>query len=413
MKTEAGLNLEKKAFQILKNPSIASPKGFGARGIHAGIKRKKKDLGLLWCEVPASAAAVYTVNAFQAPPIKVTKESIGKENKLQAVVVNSGNANACTGQHGLENARQMREKTASLLNIPSYLVGVASTGVIGVYLPIEKICSGLEKLAAVRESDSASFAEAILTTDTFTKQVTVGLEIDGKTVCISGAAKGSGMIHPNMATMLAFITTDANIDSVTLQSLLWTTTDDTFNMITVDGDTSTNDMVLVMASGLAGNRPLVNSHPEWKKFQAAFHYVCEALARMIARDGEGASHLIQVKVEGARSMESARKIAKTVVASNLVKTAVYGADANWGRVICAAGYADPALALEKIDMYLGPVQVVKKGMAANYDEEEATNVLKQEVVEIRLCLNTGKYETMAWGCDLTYEYVRINASYRT
>lgn len=413
MKTETGLNLEREAFQVSKSPSIASPKGFGAKGIHAGIKGKNKDLGLIRCEVPASVAAVYTVNAFQAPPVKVTQESIGKENKLQAVVVNSGNANACTGKRGLENARQMREKTASLLNIPSYLVGVASTGVIGVYLPMEKIDAGLEKLAEDQESDPSSFAEAILTTDTFTKQVTVELEIDGKAVCISGVAKGSGMIHPNMATMLSFITTDANIESDILQSLLWKTTDDTFNMITVDGDTSTNDMVLVMASGLAGNKPLAYSHPEWKKFQIAFRYICGTLARMIARDGEGASHLIQVKVEGAHSRESARKVAKAVVASNLVKTAVYGADANWGRVICAAGYADPTLAPEKIDMYLGPVQVVKKGMAASYDEHQAIEVLKQEVVDIKLILHAGDCEAMAWGCDLTYEYVRINASYRT
>ncbi len=413
MKKKTGLNLEEEAFQVSKNPSIASPKGFGAKGIHAGIKENKKDLGLIHCEVPASVAAVYTVNAFQAPPVKVTQESIGKENKLQAVVVNSGNANACTGKRGLADARQIREKAASLLNIPSYLIGVASTGVIGVYLPMEKIDSGLEKLAEDQESGPSSFAEAILTTDTFAKQVTVKLDIDGKSVCISGVAKGSGMIHPNMATMLSFITTDANIGSDILQSLLWETTDDTFNMITVDGDTSTNDMVLVMASGLAGNRPLTCSHPEWKKFQAAFQYVCGVLARMIARDGEGASHLIQVKVKGSHSMESARKIAKTVVASNLVKTAVYGGDANWGRVICAAGYADPTLAPEKIDIYLGPVQVVKKGMAASYDEQQASEVLKQEVVDIKLILNSGNCETTAWGCDLTYEYVRINASYRT
>lgn len=413
MKAETGLNLEEEAFQVSENPSIAAPKGFGAKGIHAGIKGENKDLGLIQCEVPASAAAVYTVNAFQAPPLKVTQESIGKENKLQAVVVNSGNANACTGTRGLENAFQIREKTASLLNISPHLVGVASTGVIGVYLPMEKICSGLGKLARDQASDPNSFAEAILTTDTFTKQVTAQLKIDGKTVCISGAAKGSGMIHPNMATMLSFITTDANIEPDILQSLLWETTDETFNMITVDGDTSTNDMVLAMASGLAGNRPLACSHPEWKKFQAAFQYVCGALARMIARDGEGASHLIQVKVERAHTRESARKIAKAIVASNLVKTAVYGADANWGRIICAAGYADPTLTPEKIDMYLGPVQVVKEGMAASYDEQKASEVLKKEVVDIRLVLNSGDCETVAWGCDLTYDYVRINASYRT
>lgn len=410
MKTET---LQEKFFRVARNPSIAAPKGFDANGIHSGIKGKKKDLGLIRCEVPASAAAVYTVNAFQAAPIKITQESIGMENRLQAVVVNSGNANACTGKRGLEDARQMRDKAASLLNISPHLVGVASTGVIGVYLPMDKIHSGLEKLVRVQEYDPASFAEAILTTDTFAKQVTVELNIDGKTVKISGTAKGSGMIHPNMATMLSFITTDASIKPDILQSLLWKTTDDTFNMITVDGDTSTNDMVLVMASGLADNQPLAYSHPEWEKFQVAFQYVCRTLATMIARDGEGASHLVQVKVEGARSKEAARKIAKAVVASNLVKTAVYGADANWGRVICAAGYADPTLTPEKIDLYLGPVQIVKKGTAASYDEREASEVLNREVVEFRLILNSGNCETMAWGCDLTYDYVRINANYRT
>ena len=400
-------------FQEVENPSIALPEGFSAKGIHAGLKRKRKDLGFILCEVPASAAAIYTVNAFQAPPIKVTQESIGVENKLQAVVVNSAIANACTGERGLEDARKMREQMASLLNIPSHLVGVASTGVIGEYLPMGRVRTGLQRLVTEPAGHPSSFAEAILTTDTCTKEIAVTLEIDGNPVTIAGVAKGSGMIHPNMATMLSFITTDAKIESDHLQRLLWKTTDETFNMITVDGDTSTNDMVLVMASGRSDHHPLTVKHPEWARFQAAFQYVCEALSKMIARDGEGASRLIQVRVEGAASKESARKVAKSVVASNLVKTAVFGGDANWGRVICAAGYADPLLNPDHMDVYLGPVQVVKKGMAADFSEEEASEVLRQEVVEIRLSLHAGLEEAVAWGCDLTYEYVRINASYRT
>lgn len=400
-------------FQIVENPSIALPAGFSAKGIHAGLKRKRKDLGMIQCEMPASAAAVYTVNAFQAPPIKVTQESMGVESKLQAIVVNSAIANACTGERGLEDARKMRDQAASLLNIPSHLVAVASTGVIGEYLPMDRVAAGLKRLVTETDNQPAAFAEAILTTDTCTKEIAVTLEIDGKPVTIAGVAKGSGMIHPNMATMLSFITTDAKIGPDHLQRLLWQTTDETFNMITVDGDTSTNDMVLVMASGYAGHRPLTRQHPEWARFQAAFQYVCGALSKMIARDGEGATRLIQVRVEGAPSKEAARKVAKSVVGSNLVKTAVFGEDANWGRVICAAGYADPSLNPENMDIWLGPVQVVKKGMASDFREELAEQVLKQDVVEIRLDLGDGMEEAVAWGCDLTYEYVRINASYRT
>ncbi|SEM78136.1 bifunctional glutamate N-acetyltransferase/amino-acid acetyltransferase ArgJ [Lihuaxuella thermophila] len=401
-------------FEVAEDPKITSPLGFTAAGVHCGIKRKRKDLGIIICSVPAAAAAVYTTNAFQAPPLKVTQESIGVEGKLRAFVVNSGNANACTGQRGLQDAYQTREETASLLGIPAHQVGVVSTGVIGEYLPMEKMLSGLKQVTKVASADGdSSFAEAILTTDTCTKKAEAQCEIDGKTVKIAGVAKGSGMIEPNMATMLGFVTTDAVIDPNQLQSLLWQTTDETFNMITVDGDCSTNDMVVVMASGLAGNQPLNPQHPEWPKFRAAFGYVCRELAKQIARDGEGATRLIEVKVEGAPTLEVARKIAKAVVGSSLVKTAVFGADANWGRILCAAGYGEPMLFPDTVDVYLGPIAVVKGGVPVVYEEEAASEVLRQEKVEIRLHLNQGEHAATAWGCDLTYEYVKINASYRT
>ncbi|MFC7439995.1 bifunctional glutamate N-acetyltransferase/amino-acid acetyltransferase ArgJ [Laceyella putida] len=401
------------AFTIKEQACITSPKGFKAAGIHAGIKRKRLDLGAIVCEVDASAAAVYTVNAFQAAPIKVTQDSLGVAGKLRGVVVNSGNANACTGQQGVMDAYAMRAKLAEQLGCPAHLVAVASTGVIGVMMPMEKVTQGIEELMPTLKERDTSFAEAILTTDTCTKQVEVTLEIEGKPVTIAGVAKGSGMIKPNMATMLAFVTTDAVIESEILQSLLWKTTDETFNMITVDGDTSTNDMVLVMASGKAAHAPLDMQHAEWAKFQQAFQYVCRELAKMIARDGEGATRLVEVVVEGADHEQEAQKIAKAVVGSSLVKTAVFGADPNWGRILCAVGYGAPSLRPESIDVYLGQVKVVEGSVPLPFDEEKAQVELKQEKVVIRLHLNRGHATATAWGCDLTYEYVRINASYRT
>jgi glutamate N-acetyltransferase/amino-acid N-acetyltransferase len=276
------------------------------------------------------------------------------------------------------------------------------------------LTKGLEQIVEMtcREGHQ-DFAESILTTDRCVKSAEVKLVIDGKVVTIAGVAKGSGMIHPNMATMLSFITTDAVIDQEQLQSLLWNTTDESFNMITVDGDSSTNDMVVVMASGLAGHAPLTPQHPRWDQFQAAFQYVCQELAKQIARDGEGATRLVQVMVEGARSKKIARQVAKAIVGSNLVKSAVFGADANWGRVLCAAGYGDPLLDPTKVDLFLGEVAVVQNGIAVSYEEEAASRVLEHDPVTIRVCLNQGEVEAVAWGCDLTYEYVRINASYRT
>lgn len=407
------LGVLESAFTIKEQACITSPKGFKAAGVHAGIKRKRLDLGAIVCDVDASAAAVYTVHAFQAAPIKVTQESLGVAGKLRAVLVNSGNANACTGQQGLIDAYQMRAKLAEQLSCSPHLVGVASTGVIGTLLPMERVNHGIEQLVPKLNEQDATFAEAILTTDTGTKQVEVSLEIEGKPVTIAGVAKGSGMIKPNMATMLAFITTDAAIESEMLQTLLWKATDTSFNMITVDGDTSTNDMVLVMASGKAGHTPLDKKHAEWQKFERAFQYVCCELAKMIARDGEGATRLVEVVVEGATSEREAKQIAKAVVGSNLVKTAVFGADANWGRILCAVGYGQPSLCPEGIDVYLGQVKVVEGSVPLPFEEEKAKAELQQEKVVIRLHLHRGDAMATAWGCDLTYEYVRINASYRT
>lgn len=408
------LTVQAPLFQVQQQASITSPKGFVSAGVHAGIRRRKLDLGALICSVPATAAAVYTTNAFQAAPIKVSQENIGKEGKLRAIVVNSGIANACTGDRGILDAKEITTQTARLLDIPAHYVGVASTGIIGEFLPMGKMVSGIEKvLSIVNETSGEDFAEAILTTDIFTKQVEVTVQIDGEEVTIAGVAKGSGMIHPNMATMLAFVTTDAAINPHHLQTLLKQTTDETFNMITVDGDCSTNDSVFVLASGLAENELLEPKHPDWKAFQAAFAYVCQGLAKKIASDGEGATRLIEVQVSGASSIEMARKVSKAIVGSNLVKSAVFGADANWGRILCAAGYGEPLLHSQLVKVKLGEVTVVDKGLPVAFDETDASEVLKQKKVDIYVDLQQGEHQATAWGCDLTYDYVKINASYRT
>lgn len=398
----------------VENGSVVTPQGFKATGLHAGIKRKRKDLGVIVCDTPASAAAVYTLNVIQAAPIKVTKESIAKEGKIQAVIVNSGNANACTGEQGEKDAYAMRKATANKFSIPEHYVAVASTGIIGLEMPMDKVISGIEKLKPEATQESAQkFQEAILTTDVVTKSTCYETVIDGKKVTMGGAAKGSGMIHPNMATMLAFITTDANIESDMLQLALKEVTDQTFNCITVDGDTSTNDMVLVMANGKANNETLTPSHPEWKTFVELLHRTCEDLAKMIARDGEGATKLIEVEVRGALNNQEAVQVAKSIVGSSLVKTAVYGADANWGRIIAAVGYSDATVDPEKIDASIGPIQLLKNSQPTDYSEEEATEYLQNDTVKISVDLHVGSGCGKAWGCDLTYDYVRINASYRS
>ena len=398
----------------LSSKNIVSPKGFTAAGVHCGIKHKKKDLALLISEVPASVAGVFTTNAVQAAPIKVTKEVVYESKKMQAMIVNSGNANACTGKQGLADAYTMQELAAKKLNIDPSFVGVASTGVIGEILNMAPIEKGLTMLEPNAKLESGiDFAQAILTTDTVMKNTTYATVIDGKEVLVSGTAKGSGMIEPNMATMLGFITTDANIESDYLQAALSSVTDCTFNSITVDGDTSTNDTVIVMANGLAGNNPLTPEHPEWDNFYTALRLVAEDLAKAIARDGEGATKLIEVEVAGAASDEEARKIAKTVVGSPLVKTAVFGNDANWGRIIAAVGYSGATVNPDTITIQIGGATMVENGEPIKFSEEQLIEILKQHEVKIYVSLGVADGHGFAWGCDLTYDYVQINASYRS
>lgn len=402
-------------FQVVDGGTVTTPKGFRAAGLYCGLKRSERnDLGAIVCEVPAAAAGVYTLNVFQAAPLKVTKESIAAEGKLQAIVVNSGNANACTGKEGEDDAYRMRLAAAQAFGLAEHYVGVASTGVIGERLPMEKIESGIAALPEQLAVDgSEAFCQAILTTDLVKKEVCVQVEIDGKNVTIGGAAKGSGMIEPNMATMLGFITTDANIDPAGLQQLLGQVTDDTFNMITVDGDTSTNDMVVAMASGLAGNEPLHPGHPQWNDYAAAFGHVAEVLAKAIARDGEGATKLVEVQVRGAKSDASARRIVKTVIGSSLVKTAMFGADANWGRIIAAVGRSGEQVNPDTVDIRIGDFTVMEQSRPVTFNEEQAEEYLKGDTVVIAIDLHGGSGSAVGWGCDLTYEYVRINAAYRT
>lgn len=398
----------------LSSKYIVSPKGFTAAGVQCGIKKAKKDLAILVSDVPASVAGVFTTNAVQAAPLAVTKEVVYHTGKMQAVIVNSGNANACTGKQGIADAYEMQVLAAEKLGIEPYLVGVASTGVIGEIMKMEPVKKGVDMLMPTADPESGiDFAEAILTTDTVMKNITYVTTIDGKEVIISGTAKGSGMIEPNMATMLGFITTDAAIESAVLQQALSEITNITFNAITVDGDTSTNDMVIVMANGLAGNEPLTPAHPDWESFYTALRLVAEDLAKSIARDGEGATKLIEVEVDGAASDEEARKIAKTVVGSPLVKTAVFGCDANWGRIIAAVGYSGATVDPHRITIKIGGATMVENGEPISFSEEELIGILKQKEVKIDVSLGVGAGHGFAWGCDLTYDYVQINASYRS
>lgn len=398
----------------IERKSLVSPKGFTATGIHCGIKHKKKDLAVVISEVPASVAGVFTTNAIQAAPLKVTKDVVYNTKKMQAIFVNSGNANACTGKQGDLDALAMQQLASDQFNIAPELIGVASTGVIGEPLPMAPIIHGTAKLQPNDDLTGAlDFAQAIMTTDTVMKNTSYATTIDGKEIVIAGVAKGSGMIEPNMATMLGFITTDANIDSEHLQAALSQVTEKTFNSITVDGDTSTNDMVLVLANGLAENNALTPDHPEWGTLVAALEMVSQDLAKLIAKDGEGATKLIEVNVTGAVSDEQARKIAKTVVGSPLVKTAVFGCDANWGRIIAAVGYSGMEINPETITIKLGDILVVEDSEPVKFSEDQAMNYLKQHEISISVDLHHGPGEGRAWGCDLTYDYVQINASYRS
>ncbi|WP_048601176.1 bifunctional glutamate N-acetyltransferase/amino-acid acetyltransferase ArgJ [Rubeoparvulum massiliense] len=398
----------------VEDGSIITPQGFSAAGLHTGVKRKRNDLGILLSTVPAEAAAVYTMNRVKAAPIGVTKASLQQEGRLQAVIVNSGNANACTGKQGITDAYTMRAVTAQQFSLQEHHVAVASTGVIGQAMPMEKIVPGIAQLhPEVDDLAAEAFAQAILTTDTREKSSCYQTTIDGKLVTLAGIAKGSGMIAPNMATMLAFITTDAVIQHDVLQQELRVVTDVTFNRITVDGDTSTNDMVIVMANGLAGNEPLTPDHTEWWKFEELLLKVCEDLARMIARDGEGATKLIEVEVFGAEGDEEAGKVAKAVVGSDLVKTAIYGEDPNWGRIMMAIGKSGVPIDPDLVDIAIGPFQMINRSQPLAFSDEGIRHYLANEEIQISIHLNQGEGYGKAWGCDLTYAYVRINASYTT
>jgi len=393
--------------------SVAAPRGFRAAGLHIGLKRYRKDLALIVSQERAAAAATFTTNRVQAAPVHVTREHV-QGGFLRAIVCNSGNANACTGPQGMADARRMAELTAAALGVAPQEVAVASTGVIGVPLPMDKIASGIHKAAQLLSTEGGrDAAEAIMTTDKVPKELAIELEIKGRPVRIGAIAKGSGMIHPNMATMLAFVTTDAAIEPAALQAVVRGSVERTYNRISVDGDTSTNDMVVVMANGMAGHAPLTLEDPELETFAQALDYVNGALARSMVRDGEGATKLVEIRVVGARSEEDAVQIGRSISRSNLVKTAIYGEDANWGRILCAAGYAGVEFDPNRVDVYIGELLVAQNGAGLSFDEAKAKEILHEPDVVLTVDLKAGPAAATVWTCDLTYEYVKINASYRT
>lgn len=397
---------------------VCAAKGFKANGIHCGIRknRSKRDLALIFCEKQCSAAAVYTTNLVKGAPLTVTKKHL-ENGKAQAVICNSGNANTCNAD-GIEIAEKMSDLLAEKLGITANDVVVASTGVIGQPLDIKPIADGIEPLAGGLSENGGEFAaEAIMTTDTVKKEVAVEFELSGKTCRIGGIAKGSGMIHPNMATMLVFITTDASISSEMLRKALSGDIADTFNMISIDGDTSTNDMVTVLASGMAENSEITEQNDDFKIFMKALNTVTVALCRMIAGDGEGATKLLECEVGGAKDKQTAKTVAKSVICSSLLKAAMFGADANWGRVLCAIGYSGADVDVDKIDVAFkskaGQIEVCKNGSGVDFSEDMAKNILSEKEIEILVYLNSGEQKSTAWGCDLTYDYVKINGDYRT
>ena len=391
--------------------TIASPQGFYADGQHVGLKNKKKDLGWLYSIVPAQAAGVFTTNQVQAAPIILTKKGLST-GVLQGVIVNSGNANACTGQQGLLDAKEMQELTGEALGIDPSLVAVASTGVIGKLMPMATVAKGIEQLKQ-HEGDAFGFHEAILTTDTGTKEVAISHSFGETEVLMAGVSKGSGMIHPNMATMLGFITTDAVIKHNVLQQALKEVIEVTFNQITVDGDTSTNDMVLVLANGEAKGPEIKLGTSDYDHFKGMLQLVCETLAKKIAKDGEGATKLIEVEVNSATDEQGARMMAKEVVGSSLVKTAIFGEDPNWGRIICAMGYSEVSLNPDTVSIDIGPVAVFKAGLPIDFDVAMVQEYLTGKEIKIMIQLNQGDKTGTAWGCDLSYDYVKINALYHT
>lgn len=400
---------------------VNAAKGFMANGLNAGIKNNvKKDMALVYSEKPCVAAGVFTTNKVKAAPVKWDYNVVHNSPYAQAVVINSGVANACTGEEGYGYCMDMAEAVGNEMQLPKDAVLVASTGVIGRQLPMDIIKEGIKKLPKGLKPDeeAATLAsEAIMTTDTKSKQVAVNFEIDGKVVTVGGMCKGSGMIHPNMATMLCFITTDCMIKKDLLQKALSEIVNDTFNMISVDGDTSTNDSVLLLANGMAENKIIDTEDENYKKFYEALYYIMEELSKKIAGDGEGCTCLFEVRVLNALTKEDAKTMAKSVVCSSLTKAAIYGHDANWGRILCAMGYSGAEFDPELVDIYFesacGRLQIVKDGRADDYSEEEATKILSEEHV-IAICdCKQGTFNATAYGCDLTHEYVNINADYRS
>lgn len=397
---------------------VCAAAGFKAAGVHCGIRKNqtKRDLGLIVSDCKASAAAVYTTNLVKGAPLLVTKEHLA-DGTAQAILCNSGNANTCNAD-GPQIANAMCQLAADQLGLAPEDVAIASTGVIGQPLNLEVIQAGMAPLAAdLAYHNSLHAATAIMTTDTIPKEAAVEFELDGKVCHLGGIAKGSGMIHPNMATMLVFLTTDAAISSELLQKALSTDVQSTFNMVSVDGDTSTNDMVIVLANGMAGNTPITQEGEEFAVFMKALNTVTMQLCKMLAGDGEGATHLLECKVSSAADLATARTVAKSVICSSLVKAAIFGADANWGRILCAIGYSGADVNVQAVDVAFvskaGCIEVCKAGAGIPFSEEKAKQILLEHEIEIHVELNSGSAESTAWGCDLTYDYVKINGDYRT
>ncbi len=400
---------------------VTAAKGFEAAGVEAAIKyQNRKDMAMVYSTAPCHVAGTFTTNVVKAAPVLWDKNLVETAPFVQAVVVNSGIANACTGKQGLDCCQAEAKCAGELLGIPETAVLVASTGVIGMQLPVDRICAGIEKLIVAKQPTleaGLDAAKAIMTTDTIHKQIAVEIEIGGKAVTIGGMSKGSGMIHPNMCTMLGFVTTDLAIEKSLLQEALSAIVQDTFNMITVDGDTSTNDSLLVMANGLAENEPIITKGADYQDFYDALFFVCEYLAKKMAGDGEGATKLFEAKVVNAKSKEEARTLSRAIVASNLSKAAIYGCDANFGRFLCAMGYSGAQFDQNDVELYFesseGRLQVFDKGTPVVFDEELATKILGASEVTIFVDMHEGDAEATAWGCDLTYDYVKINADYRS
>lgn len=400
---------------------VTAAKGFQAASTAAGIKYQgRTDMAMVYSEKPCVAAGTFTTNIVKAAPVKWDQDIVYNHPSAQVIICNSGIANACTGEEGFGYCRATAKAAAETLNVDENSVLVASTGVIGMQLPIEKLSAGVKamapKLQGTLEAGNDA-AKAIMTTDTKEKEVAVEIEVGGKTVTIGGMCKGSGMIHPNMCTMLGFVTTDACISKKLLQEALSEDVKDTYNMVSVDGDTSTNDTVLLLANGMAENPEINEKNEDYQKFYEALNYINTTLAKKIAGDGEGATALFEVKIIGAESKEQAVTLSKSIVTSSLTKAAIYGHDANWGRILCAMGYSGAQFDPEKVDLYFeskaGKIQIIENGVAVNYSEEEATKILSEDAVTAIADVKMGNCTATAWGCDLTYDYIKINADYRS